>query len=58
MSTGYLEANIERFEALGRGAGENIAICDMVHGELVACPGTVVCEEGDDFMPRWSAQSI
>lgn len=56
MSLDDMEAVVGQLEAAGLTLRENIAIGDMMHGELVACPGIVFSNETDGFTPRWSAR--
>jgi hypothetical protein len=53
MSCGDLEAIVEQWEADGLRLGESIAIGDMMHGEIVACPGVRFRNTGEEFLPRW-----
>jgi hypothetical protein len=53
MSCGDLESIVEQWEANGLRLGESIAIGDMMHGEIVACPGVRFRNAGEEFRPQW-----
>jgi len=57
MSLDDMGGVVEQLEASGLALWEDIAIGDMMHGELVACPGVVFSNEGDEFMPQWVARA-
>ena len=58
MSEDDLERKVERLENVGIMLRRDIAIGDMMHGEIIACPGIEFSDVGDSIMPTWSTRAI
>lgn len=58
MSEDDLERMVDRLEDVGIMLKRDIAIGDMMHGEIIACPGIEFSDVGDGIMPSWGARAI
>jgi hypothetical protein len=59
MSGGDVENILERLCERGLQLGRDMALGDMMHGELESCPGVrFIRSEGPDPFPCWSAEAV
>jgi hypothetical protein len=55
MSETDLESVVEGLEHAGLALGRDIAVADMMQGELIGCPNVRFENRGDDLQPLWFA---
>ena len=58
MSGGDMESLLERFQSFGLTTGEDIAVADMMHGEMLPCAGIEFLDASADFPPQCVARAF